>query len=212
MQTTSNAQKFLLLLLLALCSRYQCIHFRTIRSYRSSHIISSGYCTARKSCETYCPDPSLPRPDSLIETSSSHIVYPPLIHHLKSEKNWPSLSHFIKFETKLTIKYVLELINFGAVYLSVPNDKMNKNGISGKNTDDDRDVNLMTRVSRVSEDNAVIQGSYCRVHVNPRRCREASQVNWKERVIYDSPLPSTLPMTHDGIMVVDKIAGLSVYI
>jgi hypothetical protein len=131
---------------------------------------------------------------------------------LKSEKNWPSLSQFIKFETKLPIKYVLELINFGAVYLSVPNDKMNKNGISGKNNDDDRDVNLMTRVSRISEDDPVIQGSYCRVHVNPRRCKEAAQVDWKERVIYDSPLPSTLPQTHDGIMVVDKIAGLFVYV
>jgi hypothetical protein len=170
MQASPATRKCLLLelLLLALCSRYQCFHLRTIPSYGSSYITSNGYSTACRSCETYCPDPSLPRADSLTEASSSLTVYPPLIHHLKSEKSWSSLSQFIKFETKLPIEYILELINFGAVYLSVPNDKKIKNGSSSK-SNDLRDGNLMTRVSRISDDGAVLQGSYCRVHVNPRR-------------------------------------------
>ena len=157
-----------------------------------------------KSCETYCPDSSLPRAQSLNDPVPP-IDYPPLIHHIQSERNFSSLKAFIVHETNLPEAYVVELISFGAVYLSVPKGKLNKGeddskivstmsistaqkfAVSSRNADadglDDDIAQTMTRVSRVLKvDTPIPKGSYGRVHVNPRRCRDAAQgIDWRRR-------------------------------
>lgn len=161
--------------------------------------------SARWSCETYCPDPAYPRANSLADPDSApDFVYPPLIHHIRSSSSLTTLLQLIIDETSLPKKYVSELISFGAVYLSVPcngrilsapkrripsalsteNEKLQ---ISTKGEIREKAPNqadLMTRASRVlNEDIAVPFGSYCRVHVNPRRHRSAIDgVNWKQRL------------------------------
>ena len=157
------------------------------------------------SCETYCPDSSLPRADSL-NGCAPFVDYPPLIHHIWSDISFPSLSALIASETKLPNTYVCELIAFGAVYLSVPKivsdniigegkgvlnratrvTKLSGSELRGEKSYGDISIGPtipMTRVSRVLEvDTPVPKGSYCRVHVNPRRCREAAaNVNWYQR-------------------------------
>lgn len=156
----------------------------------------------RRSCETYCPDPDLPRPDSLTDPAP-HIKYPPLIHHIKSERDFPNLPALIAHETGLPLKYIRELVSFGAVYLSIPignikavNSNLNAKGsksvgIKQSNAQEKRTnlerhdpPNLMTRVGRVIESATFVpSGSYCRVHVNPQRYREAvSGLNWRDRL------------------------------
>jgi hypothetical protein len=160
-----------------------------------------GY-NVRRSCETYCPDPDLPRPESLSHPAP-YIKYPPLIHHIKSELDFPNLPALIAYETGLPLKYIRELVTFGAVYLSIPigntkaaNSNLNAKGgklvdvkqsnVLEKRTNLDRhdSSNLMTRVSRITESVTFVpSGSYCRVHVNPQRYREAvSGLIWRDRL------------------------------
>lgn len=154
----------------------------------------------QRSCETYCPDPDLPRPDSL--TDPACIKFPPLIHHIKSERDFPNLPALIAHETSLPLKYIRELVAFGAVYLSVPigstkavSSNLHTKGsksvsirqanMQEKRTNlEHRDsLNLMTRVGRVIESATFVpSGSYCRVHVNPQRYREAVfGLTWRDR-------------------------------
>jgi hypothetical protein len=160
-----------------------------------------GY-NVRRSCETYCPDPDLPRPESLTDPAP-YIKYPPLIHHIKSELDFPNLPALIAYETGLPLKYIKELVSFGAVYLSIPmgNSKavnsnrkakgsklvdLKQSNAVEKRTNLDRhdSSNLMTRVSRITESGTFVpSGSYCRVHVNPQRYREAvSGLIWRDRL------------------------------
>lgn len=159
----------------------------------------------RRSCETYCPDPDLPRANSLHDAAAvPDFVYPPLIHHIRSSSSLTTLLQLITEETGLPQKYVSELISFGAVYLSVPHKgrtspvrgaqmpssmliDSGKTQITRKADIRDKKLNqtdLMTRASRVmKESTSVPFGSYCRVHVNPRRHRAAIDgVNWKQRL------------------------------
>ena len=87
--------------------------------------------------------------------------------------------------------YINELILFGAVYVSLSNAN-SKFGISAANVSgkkaatggsSEKDINDKKLIKRVLiADTAVPAGSYCRVHVNPRRCVEAiSGVDWMER-------------------------------
>lgn len=174
------------------------------RYYFSSTILRTNHgCHILKTCETYCPDPDLPRADSLSDPDpASHFIYPPLIHHIQSVADFPTLPDLIAYETGLPRKYIKELIAFGAVYLSVPSVSLSasKQKFSMKTSstaltsgnalsqqrkllDVDTPTNAMTRVSRVMKaDTSVPAGSYCRVHVNPRRCREAvNGIIWKDR-------------------------------
>jgi hypothetical protein len=160
-----------------------------------------GY-NVRRSCETYCPDPDLPRPESLTDPAP-YIKYPPLIHHIKSELDFPNLPALIAHETGLPLKYIRELVSFGAVYLSIPMGKTkavncNRKAKGSKlvdvkqsnelekrtNLDRHDSFNLMTRVSRITESVTFVpSGSYCRVHVNPQRYREAaSGLIWRDRL------------------------------
>lgn len=193
--------------MLAVCHSLQLNSFSSCYSNRNPAISKVRHHRdhSRRSCETYCPDSSLPRADSLTGCAP-FIDYPPLIHHIWSDAAFPSLSILIASETKLPQTYVRELIAFGAVYLSVPKTKADnivREGKGGLNraTKLTKQIGLkihgeksegntfisptspMTRVSRVLEiDTPVPKGSYCRVHVNPRRCREAAaDVNWHQR-------------------------------
>lgn len=155
----------------------------------------------QRSCETYCPDPDLPRPDSLTDPAP-YIKFPPLIHHIKSERDFPNLPALIAHETSLPLKYIRELVAFGAVYLSVPisstkavSSNLHTKGsksvsIKQPNVQEKRSdlehhdsLNLMTRVSRIIESATFVpSGSYCRVHVNPQRYREAVfGLIWRDR-------------------------------
>lgn len=153
-----------------------------------------------RACETYCPDPALPRAISLNEPDSvpGH-VYPPLIHHIRNTCGLTTLLQLIIDETGLPKNYVSELISFGAVYLSVPHNGRKIKTPSTASTisvksqtfrrpeiGDDalNQTELMTRASRVMKENASVPlGSYCRVHVNPRRHRAAIDgVDWKQRL------------------------------
>ena len=63
--------------------------------------------------------------------------------------------------------------------------KKNSGGVVGGKTIVVEDCAPMTRPSRVTKlTTAVPKGSYCRVHVNPRRYREAVLgVDWNERFV-----------------------------
>jgi 23S rRNA-/tRNA-specific pseudouridylate synthase len=80
----------------------------------------------------------------------------------------------------LSEAYVNELISFGSVYLSVPNSKsilQSPKGSPGKRVDG------MSKVARVlCTKTTVPKGSYCRVHVNPRRYELAHSVDWSKRI------------------------------
>ena len=152
-----------------------------------------------QSCETYCPDPNYPRASTLVNSGTSGpLLYPPLIHHIQNEIDFPSLTSLIAFETGLPQLYIKELITFGAVYVSSPKTD-SKFGVrsaktctstvvvsgkraatGGSSETATNDKKLIKRV--LIADIAVPAGSYCRVHVNPRRCFEAiSGIDWKER-------------------------------
>ena len=142
---------------------------------------------------------AMPRANTLIISGNlGPLLYPPLIHHIQNEIDFPSLTSLIAFETGLPPLYINELILFGAVYVSLSNANSKfgisaaKSGtstviVSGKKAatggSSEKDINDKKLIKRVLiADTAVPAGSYCRVHVNPRRCVEAiSGVDWMER-------------------------------
>ena len=131
------------------------------------------------SCETYCPNPELPMPNSLFPPSNRN--YPPLIHHIRAEKSWNSIVDCIVGECdNLNARFAQDLISFGSVYLSVPDAKsvlINSQGSPGKRFEG------MSRVIRVVNPNRRVPiGSYCRVHVNPRRYPLSYSVDWSKRI------------------------------
>lgn len=168
------------------------------RSQNFLHSAASSF-TADDSttlCETYCPDPTLPHADTLYPISDQ--LYPPLIHHIKTQKSWGKISDLIADQCRhLSTAYVNELICFGSVYLSVPNSKstlQSPKGSPGKRVDG------MSKTARVlSTDTAVPKGSYCRVHVNPRRYPLAHSVDWSKRIYTNS---------FTDYVFVNKIAGV----
>ena len=194
--------------ILALLTGCHSLQFRSIHWKLSSRTpavckVRQSRDQGRKSCETYCPDSNLPRANSL-SGSAPFLNYPPLIHHLQSDTAFPTLSAFIAFETKLPHTYICELIAFGAVYFSIPKktpanviDDISRHRAARVRHGHDKEIlfeythgnalvsptSTMTRVSRVLKvDTPVPKGSYCRVHVNPRRCREATvNMDWKKR-------------------------------
>jgi len=112
--------------------------------------------------ETVCPDPTLPRGDSLFPPINQDL--PPLIMHVKADVAYSTIVEFITKETLLPLSLVIELIEFGSVYLQK----------AGQN-----------KLRRLVTKNAgtVAKGSYARVHVNPRRYPDVHKVSsWEERI------------------------------
>eukprot|EP00607_Mallomonas_marina_P000001 CAMPEP_0182438628 /NCGR_PEP_ID=MMETSP1167-20130531/85904_1 /TAXON_ID=2988 /ORGANISM="Mallomonas Sp, Strain CCMP3275" /LENGTH=581 /DNA_ID=CAMNT_0024632077 /DNA_START=607 /DNA_END=2349 /DNA_ORIENTATION=- len=173
-------------------------------------------------CDTYCPDPTFPRAASLYNCDPRTDL-PPLIHHIQVTKHWNRLDEMIENETRLPIPYVKELVEFGAVYYSQGTDLLAPTATSTttpvcthqtldqSNTLSPRQLPLSSlpmqsrlKLSRltslVSLSLPVPSGSYCRIHVNPKRYPAAPRMDWS----------SLLLLSSSSLVVLDKPAGVPV--
>jgi RNA pseudouridylate synthase len=176
--------------------------------------------TPLQSCEVYCPDPSLPRAESLFaRNASTDAELPPLIYHIVSEKPWYSLIACISFETGLPDIYVRELIDFGAIYVGKSEciNYGSEDSLKIKSTQKSS-APRMKRAALNMATEPVAAGTYCRVHANPRRCLNAvSNIDWRDRFIrgaeYTRGPHSVLnssPPAPTPVLFVDKIPGVPV--
>mmetsp|Transcript_28329 Transcript_28329/g.111243 ORF Transcript_28329/g.111243 Transcript_28329/m.111243 type:complete len:369 (-) Transcript_28329:17-1123(-) len=112
-----------------------------------------------------CPDPTCPFRQCLFPPPSEKL--PPLILHIKAPDGWGfedgnRLTTLIEAASVLPLQYIEQLIDFGAVYYSVDESK---------------------KAKRVSADAPVTGGSYCRVHVNPKRYLNTYTTDWNSRIV-----------------------------
>lgn len=131
--------------------------------------------------------------------------YPPLIYHIKTDKEFNSIHDVIKDETKLPSPLINELIAFGAIYFALPAIGVT---ISKPGGSPSRRFENMSRVIRLvisdakGESQALPIGTYVRVHVNPRRYPifyQYSEVDWLNRI---------LPTDRTDLLFVEKPAGV----
>jgi len=144
------------------------------------------------SCETYCPDPSLPHPDSLNYCHEGYNYYPPLIHHISSSRLSTNVFQMILSEipvTGTTENYLEELILFGAIYLLPFQMQINRGKLRSPKP---------FRCDLATAKLPVPAQSYCRVHMNPRRYLDVYSYNWSSRILHVS----------DDIIVLDKPPGI----
>jgi 23S rRNA-/tRNA-specific pseudouridylate synthase len=164
--------------------------------------INSRKRTSLKICEVYCLDGKKLR-GATLNKDSAHYVYPPLIYHIQVEKNWASLVDMIEFETGLPKSYTMELVKFGAVYLSAEGEvKRDLSRQKKSNEGGGAPLNLKTK--RITDATIRVPiGTYCRVHANPRRYPAAyTLVDWQHIIRFQSE--------DSNLVFVDKIAGLPV--
>lgn len=146
----------------------------------------------RAEIRTYCPIPveDCPTAHSLFPPVPREQL-PPLIHHINAEDEWPSLVELISTQAGIPESLVLELLRFGAVYLSkplVPGLRKQRVGL----------VEGMGKAMRVTTNVPVPRGAYIRVHANPKRHLEANDVDWSNHILAE---------VH-GLVVIDKPAAV----
>ncbi|KAJ8901435.1 hypothetical protein NDN08_007281 [Rhodosorus marinus] len=112
-----------------------------------------------------CPDPTCSFREYLFPPPSEKL--PPLILHIRAPDSWGyehgnRLTTLIGAACVLPLQYIEELIDFGAVYYSDDESK---------------------KAKRVPSDVPVTGGSYCRVHVNPKRYLNTYTTDWNSRIV-----------------------------
>ena len=169
------------------------VSFYSIKAYRN--LMLSKLCFLRRqtyfSCKTYCPDPSLPHPQSLRTFDDSKHYYPPLIHHITSTIVAENIFDMIAREVSISVSqnYLKELILFGSVYLLPFETIINP----GKKKSPKPFRCDMHRASL-----PMPAQSYCRIHMNPRRYMDVYLYDWSSRILHLS----------DAIVVLDKPSGV----
>ena len=111
------------------------------------------------------------------------------------------LARILARETGLDVNYVLDLIDFGAVYKGT--ERAPQYNFSTSDTvkvDTKRQATV--RSDRVMHDTFIQSGTYCRVHANPKRF-PVNRFNWKRRIMHSPGADSRIQF-----ITVNKPAGV----
>lgn len=130
---------------------------------------------------------------SLSNVSTTDLIVSPLIYHIRNE-NENDIIDIIHQETNLPHKYINELINFGCIYLSIPDERIKLSKSTGS---PGIRINGMSKSKRINNNIIVPIGSYIRIHANPKRYFNVYKINWLNNIIF--------PKNRNDIILVDKI-------
>ena len=171
----------LLLLILAMILSFP----HVVKSFRRSRVCTRISLLCAKAIEKdfvverVCSDDSFPFYNTLRTRAATNV--PPYIIHIKSLRNYDNIEQLLTRATGLSLGYIKELLQFGAIYMSAP--------IPGKlyHKRGKKVLVDMTKAKRldVSSGNEIIKvtkDSYFRVHVNPRR-NNVANIDFKACVV-----------------------------
>jgi hypothetical protein len=130
---------------------------------------------------------------SNLSISSTHSIVCPVIYHIRNE-NESDIIDLVYQETNLPHKYIIELINFGCIYLSIPDKKIKLSKSTGS---PGVRMHGMSKSKRINNSSIIPSGSYIRIHANPKRYLNIYNINWLNYIIF--------PKNRNDIILVDKV-------
>jgi hypothetical protein len=128
-----------------------------------------------------CPEPHYQPNYSIPLVPPHHSILPPYIIHIQSDRNYNNVSELIHHETKIPYEYITSLVEFGSIYIQLKNKP-------------ERYIPTHKLLKSI-----IPVGTYCRVHVNPRRYPDVYKYsnqqilqqhvlhNYNDFIVFDKP-------------------------